>query len=71
MTIKEFSEAIGRPCSTISLWLRQGRIAGAYLLEVGAVRVWQIPATALQTFKQPKPGRPAKTAKKGRARNVN
>lgn len=69
MTIKEFSEAIGRPCSTISLWLRQGRITGAYLLEVGAVRVWQIPADAVRTFKQPRPGRPAK-AKKGRANHA-
>lgn len=60
MTIKEFSEAIKRPCSTIALWLRQNRIPGAYVLEVGDVRIWQIPATAVKTFTPPKPGRPSK-----------
>lgn len=71
MTAREFAAAINRPYSTVALWLRQERIPGAFAVEAGKFKVWQIPASALQTFTPPKPGRPAKTAKKGRARNVN
>lgn len=60
MTAREFSEAIKRPYSTVILWLRQKRIPGAYAVEAGAFKVWQIPATAVKTFTPPKPGRPSK-----------
>lgn len=60
MTARQFAQAIGKPYTTVSLWLRQNRIPGAYLLEVGEVRVWQIPAEAAKTFVPPKMGRPAK-----------
>ena len=65
MTAKQFAQAIGRPYTTVALWLRQNRIPEAYLLEVGEVRVWQVPPEAVKTFTQPKPGRPkGKKAKK-------
>lgn len=74
MTAREFAAAINRPYSTVALWLRQERIPGAFAVEAGEFKVWQIPAEAVRTFTPPKPGRPKgkKAAKKGRgARNVN
>lgn len=60
MTARQFAAAIDRPYSTVALWLRQHRIKGAFLLEVGTEKLWQIPESCVKTFTPPKPGRPAK-----------
>lgn len=62
ITAAEFAEAIGVPYPTVALWLREGRIAEAEQLELGGLRVWQMPATAVKLYKgeqkRPKRGRP-------------
>lgn len=64
LTAAEFAEAIEVPYSTVALWLREGRIAEAEQLELGGLKVWQIPVTAIKLYKgerkKPKRGRPRK-----------
>ena len=72
LTAAEFSKAINVPYPTVALWLRAGRIEGATQLEIGGLKVWQIPAEAVKSYKgdqkRPKRGRPPKAAKKGRTK---
>jgi hypothetical protein len=64
MTAAEFAEAIGVPYPTVALWLREGRIEEASQLELGGLKIWQIPASAVKHYKgeqvRPKRGRPKK-----------
>jgi hypothetical protein len=66
MTATEFAAAIKRPKSTVLLWLRKGLVPGVNVIEIGTERLYQVPATAIETFIPPKRGRPKKEeAKKG------
>jgi hypothetical protein len=62
MTAREFAAAINRPYPTVALWLRQGKVPGAYQESVGDFSVWQIPSDAVKDFQAPKLGRPKKEA---------
>ena len=64
MTANEFAEKINTPYPTVAQWLRDGRIPGALLQEVGKVRFWLIPVDVLKDFARPKKGRPKKAVKK-------
>ncbi len=67
LTATEFAEAIGVPYPTVALWLRKGKIQGAEQLELGSLKVWQIPAMLVKSYKdekgRPKRGRPKKEEK--------
>jgi len=63
MTAKEFAKAINRPYPTVALWLRSNLIPEATSIQLGDMRVWQIPRSVLATFKPPKIGRPSKKSK--------
>jgi hypothetical protein len=60
ITAREFAEAIKRPYSTVTGWLSAGLVEGAEAVEVGTVKVWQVPIDAVKLFKPPKRGRPTK-----------
>lgn len=60
MTAREFAAAINRPYPTVALWLRSELIPEATFIQLGGMRVWQIPMSVLDTFKPPKIGRPKK-----------
>jgi predicted site-specific integrase-resolvase len=64
LTAAEFAEAIEVPYPTVALWLREGRIKEAEPLQLGGLKVWQIPAEAVKRYKgeqkRPKRGRPKK-----------
>jgi hypothetical protein len=64
LTAREFAAAINRPYPTVALWLRNNLIPEATYIQLGKMRVWQIPLSVLETFKPPKIGRPKKDAKK-------
>jgi hypothetical protein len=66
MTAREFAAAISRPYPTVALWLRQGLIPQATSIQLGAMRVWQIPLTVIETFEPPKIGRPKKKTSGGK-----
>lgn len=58
-TVREFAEIHNVPRSTVSLWCRNGFLAGAYLEETPFGGVWFIPAaTALAFSAKPLRGRP-------------
>jgi hypothetical protein len=61
LSIRQVSERLGTPISTVRLWANQGRFSGAELKESPAGQYWAIPETALQGFEKPERGRPAKT----------
>lgn len=69
MSAKEFAKAIKRPYPTVALWLRSNLIPEATSVQFGDMRVWQIPASVIETFVPPKIGRPskAKTLAEGQA----
>jgi len=62
---REFAEQIGVPYATVALWLRQNRIKEAEAVEVGKLKVYQVPAEAVKLYKgdkaRPKKGRPKKS----------
>jgi Helix-turn-helix domain len=58
MTARDFAKLVNRPYPTIAQWLRDGRIPGAVLTDIGALKVWMIPKEALIDFKLPQMGRP-------------
>jgi hypothetical protein len=60
MTAREFAAAINRPYPTVALWLRSDLIPEATFIQLGGMRVWQIPAHVASTFVPPKQGRPKK-----------
>lgn len=68
MTAREFAAAIKRPYPTVALWLRKNLIPEATFIQLGNMRVWQIPFSVLKTFEPPKIGRPKKTATKKSAK---
>jgi len=45
------------------LWLKRGLVPGAERKEVPRGPYWEIPSSALKTFKKPKLGRPKKLKK--------
>lgn len=63
LTAAQFAEAINVPYPTVALWLRQKKIKGAEQLGLGGLKVWQIPAAAVDIYKdtRPKRGRPRKS----------
>jgi excisionase family DNA binding protein len=71
LTVKEVSNQIGAPLSTVRLWAQQGRFPGAELTVSPVGSYWLIPNTALTDFKKPERGRPPKPkaeAKKGKSK---
>ena len=62
MTATEFAEKINTPYPTVMAWLREGRVPGAEMQEVGNMKFWLIPADVLKDFVRPKKGRPRKEA---------
>jgi hypothetical protein len=68
MTAREFAAAIKRPYPTVALWLRKGLVDGVKEIELGTAKLWQIPASAVQTFVPPKRGRPKKESAKSGAK---
>ena len=60
MTARQFAEETGSAYTTVMLWLKKGLIPGAELKEDARGPYWEIPASALRTFKKPKMGRPKK-----------
>jgi|SRR5215475_1648525 len=59
MTATEFAEKINTPYPTVAAWLREGRVPGAEMREVGNLKFWLIPVDVLRDFTRPKKGRPA------------
>jgi hypothetical protein len=62
ITASEFAKAIERPYSTVTSWLAAGLVEGAEAVEVGTVKVWQVPIDAVKSFSPPRRGRPAKAS---------
>lgn len=63
MTARQFANETGAAYTTVMLWLKRGIIPGAKLKEDQRGAYWEIPASALKTFKRPKIGRPKKSRK--------
>lgn len=68
MTANEFAEKINTPYPTVAAWLREGRVPGAELQEVGNLKFWLIPVDVLKDFVRPKKGRPSLTDEEKAAR---
>jgi hypothetical protein len=62
MTAAEFAEKINTPYPTVMAWLREGKVPGAEMQEVGNMKFWLIPVDVLKDFVRPKKGRPTKEA---------
>jgi hypothetical protein len=62
ITAREFARALERPYSTVVAWIAAGLVEGAVAVEVGTVKVWQVPIDAVKSFRPPKRGRPKKAA---------
>ena len=60
MTAREFAQLVNTPYPTVAQWLRDGRILGAELTDIGHLKVWMIPKDVLKDFKRPEMGRPSK-----------
>lgn len=58
ITTYEFAEHFGAAYTTVMTWLQRGIIPGAQLVDAPRGAVWEIPVTALNTFKPPRMGRP-------------
>ncbi len=63
LSVREVSQRLETPISTVRLWATQGRFNGAELRESPAGSYWVIPETALDSFEVPKRGRPVKSVK--------
>ncbi len=63
MTARQFANKTGAAYTTVMLWLKRGIIPGAELKEDQRGVYWEIPISALKTFKKPKLGRPKKLKK--------
>jgi hypothetical protein len=72
LSVREVSERLSAPLSTVRLWAQQGRFVGAELKESPAGSYWSIPERSLNLFERPERGRPAKSrdggSKKGKAK---
>lgn len=62
MTAQEFAIKINTPYPTVAAWLREGKVPGAQMQEVGNLRFWLVPGDVLRDFQRPQRGRPKKTA---------
>lgn len=69
LTVKEAAERLGAAASSVRMWAKNGRFAGAKLLgdEAIGVTYWLIPEVALESFQKQKPG-PKPAAKKAPAK---
>jgi hypothetical protein len=65
MTARQFAGATGAAYTTVMLWLKRGIVPGAELKEDQRGSYWEIPVSALKTFKRPKVGRPRKSTTEG------
>ena len=72
LTVKQVAELIGAGASSVRLWAKEGKFAGAQLIEPPAgLPYWMIPDTALDGFTLRGRGRPPKPkaeSKKGGAK---
>lgn len=57
----EFAEHFKVAYTTVMTWLARNIIPGARRVPTPRGDVWEIPLSALETFKPPKPGRPPKS----------
>jgi excisionase family DNA binding protein len=64
MTAREFAQLVNTPYPTVAQWLRDGRVPGAELHNLGSMKVWLIPRESLKDFKRPEMGRPKKEVKR-------
>ena len=64
LSTQQVAERLGRPYSTIALWVRQGRFKSAEAEDTPRGKVWWIPESDLKSFITPKLGRPAKAKAK-------
>lgn len=62
MAATEFAEKINTPYPTVMAWLREGKVPGAELQELGNMKFWLIPVDVLKDFERPRKGRPRKEA---------
>ena len=69
LTTRQFAEQVGRPYDTVIYWLRKGLVEGAKLVQVGSLRAYQVPQSAVAQFKKegPRRGRPPKAKPQLRA----
>lgn len=58
LTVKQVSERIDVPVSTVNLYCRQNLFPNAFKETSPAGEYWQIPETDLEGFEKPKRGRP-------------
>jgi len=63
-TTQEVADRFGVAYETAVLWLRQGRLKGAVKRDYPRGPVWEVPASALQSFERPRMGRPTKAKAK-------
>jgi excisionase family DNA binding protein len=70
MTAREFAVLVNTPYPTVAQWLRDGRVPGAELHNLGSMKVWLIPRDSLKDFKRPEMGRPKKAKKAARRRGT-
>jgi len=72
LTVKQVAELIGAGASSVRLWAKEGKFAGAELIEPPAgLPYWMIPDTALEGFALRGRGRPPKPkaeSKKGKSK---
>jgi hypothetical protein len=59
---RQLAEQMNVAYTTVMSWLQQGLIEGAIKQETPHGHYWEIPLSALKTFKRPKVGRPQKKA---------
>ena len=61
LTVKQVAELIGAGASSVRLWAKEGKFAGAQLIQPPAgLPYWMIPDTALEGFELRGRGRPPK-----------
>lgn len=58
LTTSEVAARLGRPERTVRLWCKQGRFVGARSVSTPRGDYWVIPQSALDTFEEPRAGRP-------------
>lgn len=63
MTAREFAHLVNTPYPTVAQWLRDGRVPGAEMQEIGNLKVWLIPKDVLKDFKRPEMGRPKRASR--------
>ncbi|MGH9759448.1 MAG: helix-turn-helix domain-containing protein [Blastocatellia bacterium] len=56
-TVKQAAERLGAAESSVRMWVRRGRFAGARLEESPIGAFWLIPEDSIESFRMGKPGR--------------